>query len=84
MLRKLALSVLAVLFLSMTTFAFAADVYITAKGKKYHKEICRFIKNRETTKIDDADAVKQGLVPCQKCFKEDVSAAETKKNDNRG
>lgn len=49
-------------------------VYITQNGKKYHKEGCRFIKNRETISISEQEAVSKGLVPCGSCFKENAEA----------
>ncbi len=44
--------------------AYAKDVYVTKKGKKYHTQECRWIKNRETSKMDEEDAVKKGYKPC--------------------
>ena len=65
--------------LTTATFALAADVYITANGKKYHKENCRFIKNWETTKVEEKDAIAKGLAKCGKCFseKEELSQKDT-------
>lgn len=46
-------------------------VYVTKRGKKYHKEDCRFIKNRETISMDKKEAEAKGLTPCGRCFKEE-------------
>ncbi len=53
-----------------TTAAFADDVYVTANGKKYHKEDCRLIKTKHPVKIEKSEAVKKGLEPCKSCFRE--------------
>lgn len=86
--RMLMLGLLTV-FLSMTTSAFAQDVFVSPKGTKYHKETCRLIKNKENmTKMTKKEAVAEGYTPCRRCFKEDLAAddagsqkkASTKKN----
>lgn len=51
-----------------------AAVYVTTNGKKYHKEGCRFIKNRETIVMNEDEAVTDGLAPCGWCFKERIKA----------
>ena len=71
--KRITMFILGVSLLSAATVCFAEEVYVTTNGKKYHKEDCRFIKNRETQKMEKQDATEQGLVPCQKCFKEDLS-----------
>lgn len=60
------------LLLSSVTLAFAKDVYVTNKGKKYHVEECRWIKNRETIKMDEKDAIQKGYKPCRCIEKEEV------------
>ncbi len=77
MIRKLLVAGLLASFLCASTLAFAADVYVTKNGKKYHKAECQLIKNKNPQAIAKEDATKKGLTPCQRCFKEDVSA----KND---
>ena len=73
MIRKLMLTGLLITFLSATTVVFAEDVFITQKGSKYHKEICRLIKDRENvTEIDKKEAVEEDYGPCKRCFKEDI------------
>ena len=64
--KNLFIALLAVLV--MSTAVFADAVYATKNGKKYHKQECVFIKDRETVKIDDKDAIAKGLKPCGKCF----------------
>ena len=73
MIRRLAVLVLGIVFLSATTFAFAEDVYVTKHGKKYHKEECPLIKNKGAEGIAKKDALEKGLAPCQKCFSNEVS-----------
>ena len=73
MIRKLILMGLIMTFLSATTCVFAGDVFITQRGSKYHKEICRLIKNRDNIKkIDEKEAIEEDYGPCKRCFKEDV------------
>ncbi|OGX27489.1 MAG: hypothetical protein A2787_08080 [Omnitrophica WOR_2 bacterium RIFCSPHIGHO2_01_FULL_48_9] len=64
--KKLLIALLAVLV--MATAACAEAVFATKNGKKYHKPECVFIKDRETSKIDDKDAIAKGLKPCGKCM----------------
>lgn len=72
MIRKLMLAGLLITFLSATTCVFAEDVFITQKGSKYHKEICRLIKNRDNvTKIEKKEVIEEDYGPCKRCFKED-------------
>lgn len=82
MLKKIVTAGLCVVFLSVAVMAFAEDVYRTENGKKYHTEDCRLIQNRNPQKINKEAAIKEGLEPCAKCFKEEVSSVngkETKK-----
>lgn len=77
MIRKLIMLGMLVTFLSATTCVFAEDVFITQKGAKYHKEICRLIKNRDNvTKLDKKVAIEEDYGPCKRCFKEDVITEE--------
>jgi len=68
------------MLLATTTMAFAESVYVTENGSKYHKQDCRFIKNKEAQEMKKADAITAGYAPCSRCFKEDLSAAETEKS----
>jgi len=47
-------------------------VYATKRGKKYHKEECPFIKNRDTTSMSIEEAVSKGLKPCGRCSKKEA------------
>jgi methylphosphotriester-DNA--protein-cysteine methyltransferase len=77
MVRKLLLVGVMVAFLSAATQAFAADVFVTKNGAKYHKEVCLLLKNKgELTKLEKNEALKQGYEPCKRCFKEDVVVEE--------
>ena len=58
-----------VFVVALSSQAFAADVYVTKNGKKFHAEGCSLIKSKQTVKIDEAQAVKEGLLPCGKCHK---------------
>ena len=69
--RQLISIVMAALLLTTSSLAFAADVYVTKNGKKYHTQECRWVKNRETVKMSEEDAVKKGYEPCGKCIKKD-------------
>ncbi len=59
-----------------TSFAFADEVYVTKNGKKYHKKICSWIKNKDAVAISKEEAVEKGLTPCKRCYKEDVVVNE--------
>ena len=77
MIRKLMMISMLMIFLAATTQAFAADVFVTPNGTKYHKEDCRLIRNKETmTKIDKKETIEEGYDPCKRCFKEDVIVDE--------
>ena len=80
MIRKLMMIGMLITFLSATTYVFAEDVFITQQGSKYHKEICRLVKDKDNVmKMDKKLAVGEGFGPCKRCFKEDVIA---EKDDN--
>jgi methylphosphotriester-DNA--protein-cysteine methyltransferase len=62
-----------IMVLSATTFASAEDVFVTQKGSKYHKEICRLIKNKDAvTKLEKKEAEENGYSPCKRCYGQDV------------
>ncbi len=44
-------------------------VYITPSGGKYHRDDCRFIKDRETISITVDEALGRGKMPCSVCLK---------------
>lgn len=68
MFKKLTSMVLCLVLLAAASAAFAEDVYVTKQGTKYHKQDCRFIKNRDTQAINIKDAEAKGLEPCGRCF----------------
>lgn len=44
-------------------------VYITKSGKKYHKQGCHYITNKETTALSISEAENNGYSACSVCFK---------------
>ena len=81
MFKKIFLLGLCMMFLSVSSFAFAADVYITENGKKYHRADCRFVKDKEAQEIDKDEAITQGYKPCGRCFKEDLTLEDSSKSE---
>ncbi len=73
MIRKLLIATLTVTVLTVSSFAFAADVFVTANGKRYHKEDCPLIKNKNPHSVEKSEAIKEGLTPCSRCFKDELS-----------
>ena len=72
MIRKLVLMGMLMTFFSAGTLVFAEDVFITQSGAKYHKEICRLLKNKDNvTKVDKKQAMEDDYGPCKRCYKED-------------
>jgi hypothetical protein len=72
--RRLMMLGVLVSFLAATTCAFAEDVFVTKNGTRYHKEVCRLLKNKESAlKLEKSKALGDGYGPCRKCFKEDVA-----------
>ncbi len=81
MIRKVMMWGVLVVFVSVATSAFAGEVFVTQKGSKYHKEICRLIKGKkDVSKVDKEGALKGGYTPCKKCFSEDLAVS----NDETG
>lgn len=72
MARKLIVVAMFVAFLATSSIAFAEDVHITKRGKKYHKQECLLIKNKETTALSKDKAIESGYAPCSRCFREDI------------
>ncbi len=70
MMKKLIAIAVLVAFAGTAGTAFAANVYVTKNGKKYHTENCPLIQKKETTMMDDAKAIEAGYAPCGKCQKE--------------
>ena len=84
MIRKFMMLGILAIFLITATHAFAGDVFVTQKGSKYHKEICRLVKNRDNlAKMDKDEAIENDYLPCKRCFKEDVvtDAEQSKQNE---
>ncbi len=80
MIRKLMMIGMLMVFLSATTHAFAEDVFVTQRGAKYHKAICRLVKNKDNiTKFEKKEAIEKGYEPCKRCFKEDVVVEKVNK-----
>lgn len=80
MIRKLMMTGMIITFLSVTTCVFAADVFVTPRGAKYHKEICRLVKDKDNiTKLEKKEALEEGYEPCKRCFKEDVVVEQDNK-----
>ncbi len=77
MLKKVLLTVLAVALIS--TAAFAEDVYVTKKGKKYHKEGSHYIKGKNVEKITREEAEKRGLKPSKEFLEDKEANEEVKK-----
>ncbi|MBL7130488.1 MAG: hypothetical protein ISS45_03660 [Candidatus Omnitrophica bacterium] len=69
MLKRIIALVMSLAILSATTFVFAEDVYITKRGKKYHKQDCPLIANKDAQKVNLEEAKAKGLEPCKRCFK---------------
>ena len=86
MFKRLTALIMCLAILTVTSSVFAEDVYATKRGKKYHKENCRFIKNRDAQKIDMEEAKVKGLGPCGSCFgkTEEITKKETKNEKNDG
>ena len=76
MIRKFLIAAMFMTFLSATTLVFAEDVYITPNGTKYHKAMCRLVKNKaNVTKLDEKEAIEEHYSPCKRCFEQDLDPA---------
>lgn len=84
MLRKVMVWSVLVVFVAVTTNAFAGaksagapeEVFVTQNGSKYHKEICRLIKGKkDVNRMDKKEAMEGGYTPCRKCFSEDLAVS---------
>ena len=67
--KKVMAVLVGVMFVASVGLASAEEVVVTGNGKKYHQPTCSLVKNKDVTKMDRADAEKQGLEPCSRCFK---------------
>ncbi len=77
--KKLLLLGLCVTFLTASSLAFAKDVFVTKRGKKYHQETCRLIKRSKVLALDELEATEKKYKPCGGCLKEKVSGAKSEK-----
>ncbi|PTY39194.1 hypothetical protein [Brachyspira hampsonii] len=55
------------LLISSLSYSQYKTVYITEKGKKYHREYCRTTKNSNTTAISLSKAKSMGYSACKVC-----------------
>ena len=62
----------------LITASMAEDVYITKKGKRYHKVNSRFIKGKAVEKITREEAEKRGLKPSSEFLQDDTQPHEKK------
>jgi len=87
MLKKILSLIMCLAVFSAATLVFAEDVYITARGKKYHKQDCPFIANSNVQNANLEEVKTKGLEPCKRCFlstKKQTSqevSAKAKKDD---
>lgn len=81
--KKLLVLGLCMTFLAMSSLAFAEDVFVTKRGKKYHQEICRVIQKSKVTAIDELEAEEKGYEPCKRCFKEEGVKTDAKKRKSK-
>jgi hypothetical protein len=81
--RKLIVLSLILVTITLAANVFAAEVFFTKRGKRYHKADCRLIQNKESQKIDQTEADKKALKPCGICFKTDSGAALPVQNKNK-
>lgn len=72
MIKKFVVSAVCGAILMACSLAMAADVVVTKNGKKYHAPSCGLIVNKQTTTIDEQQAIDKGLSPCSKCMKAQV------------
>jgi len=78
--RVLTTLLLATMLMGSVGFASAsaAEVYVTKNGKKYHTAECQWIKDRETTKMEEKDAIAKGYTPCGRCIKKEETKEKGK------
>ena len=67
------------LFSLMSHFVSAQTVYVSEKGKKYHKKNCAIV-NEGKKGMELAEAKKAGYTPCASCKPEEKDA-QVKKTD---
>ncbi len=69
MAKKLLVAGLCALMVLVSSLAMAGDVVVTKHGKKYHAATCPLVANKQTSTIDEQQAIMKGLKPCAKCIK---------------
>ncbi|MFC1703553.1 hypothetical protein ACFL1E_02040 [Candidatus Omnitrophota bacterium] len=84
MFRRLLAMAMCLVVLTTASVVFAEDVYVTQRGKKYHKQDCRYIQNREVEKINNEEAEARGLAPCGSCFKNEDQQVQQESKNNEG
>jgi hypothetical protein len=67
-----------ILFVFAVNLANAQTVYVTEKGKKYHKKNCSVVPEGKRG-ISLAEAKKQGYEPCASCKPEATVVTDEKK-----
>jgi len=65
MLKSFSLNTL-LLIIALSITALAQTYYVTASGKKFHKQSCRFVQGSGIP-IELKDAIGKGLAPCGIC-----------------
>lgn len=78
MVKKWVVAGLCAAVIMVSSLAIAADVVITKRGKKYHDPLCALIVKKETSTLDEKQAITKGLLPCAKCLKVDDKAGKKK------
>ncbi|MCB9771315.1 MAG: hypothetical protein H6754_02025 [Candidatus Omnitrophica bacterium] len=81
MVKKLLVAGLCAAILTISSVAMAGDVVVTKRGKRYHAATCALILSKQTTGMDEQQAIAKGLKPCGKCLsdKEDKDNKSNKK-----
>ncbi len=69
MIKKLLSLLLCVCSVLIVSLAFAADVVVTKRGKKYHLPTCSLVVGKKTSTMDEQQALAKALKPCDKCIK---------------
>ena len=81
--KKIMMLGLCMAFLTMSSLAFAEDVFVTERGKKYHQETCRTIKKSKVIALDELKAKEKGYAPCRRCFKKKALEAKAGKKESQ-
>ncbi|VAX37937.1 hypothetical protein MNBD_UNCLBAC01-417 [hydrothermal vent metagenome] len=68
MTKKLIVLGILSLMIMTTSISFAEDVFVTKRGKKYHTEVCKLIKNKDALKPIAKEGALEKYTPCKRCF----------------